>query len=42
MESVIFILKSVVDERLINQWVSGIGAARLSAKNGFGMGRSLG
>ena len=40
--SVITILKIVVDERLVNQRACGMGAVRLGAKTGFGMGRSLG
>ena len=40
--SVIIILKSFVDERLINQRGCRMGAVMLGAKTGFGMGRSLG
>ena len=36
------VLKSVVDGRLIDQRACGMGAVRLGAKTGFGMGRSLG
>ena len=39
---VIIILESVVDERRINQRACGMGAVRLGAKTGFGIGRTLG
>ena len=39
---VIIILESVVDKGRINQRARGMGAVRLGAKTGFGMGRTLG